>query len=102
MRRAARVDANHSEIAGAFVKLGCSVRSLAAVGGGMPDLIVSKGGFTILVEIKDSAKPPSARKLTPDQIKFHAEWQGAVATVIDLKGVQTVVKFIQSNAEKIK
>jgi hypothetical protein len=96
MRRAAKVDRNHSEIAGAFVAMGCSVRSLAAVGGGMPDLIVGMPGINMLVEVKDGEKPPSARKLTDDQAKFHAEWRGPVATVKDLAGVETVVRFMKS------
>jgi hypothetical protein len=95
VRRAARVDANHSEIAGAFVALGCSVRSLAAVGGGIPDLLVATTGCNMLVEVKDGKKPPSAQKLTPDQIKFHDEWKGPKATVKDLAGVQTVVRMMR-------
>lgn len=102
MRRAARTDRNHSEVAGAFVALGCSVRSLAAVGGGMPDLIVGLPGVTMLVEVKDGAKPPSKQKLTPDQVKFHAEWKGPVATVKDLAGVETVVRMMRSVANQLK
>lgn len=107
IRRAARTDRNHSEIAGAFVSLGMAVRSLAAVGGGIPDLIVSCGpapdpeaemsfaGVNVLVEVKDGEKPPSARKLTPEQIEFRKEWRGPVATVKDLDGVETVVKIMR-------
>jgi hypothetical protein len=102
VRRAAKVDRNHSEIAGAFVALGCSVRSLAAVGGGMPDLIVSVPGFCMMVEVKDGEKPPSARKLTEDQVKFHAEWQGPLSTVRDLDGVEVAVKFMRAMSGKLK
>jgi hypothetical protein len=31
--------------------------------------------------VKDGSKPPSARKLTEDQVKWHAEWRGQVAVV---------------------
>jgi hypothetical protein len=34
-----------------------------------------------LVEVKDGAKPPSARQLTPDQERWHREWRGPVAVV---------------------
>lgn len=37
------------------------------------------------LEIKDSAKPKSARKLTEDQVKWHAEWRGQVAVVENIE-----------------
>lgn len=92
MRRAARTDRNHSEIAAAFVAMGCSVRSLAAVGGGMPDLLVGVYGCNMLVEVKDGEKSPSQRKLTPDQIKFHAEWKGPKMVIERLADVEKAVR----------
>ena len=35
----------------------------------------------MLMEVKDSSKPPSARKLTPAQVIFHAGWKGAIYVV---------------------
>ncbi len=32
-------------------------------------------------EIKDENKPPSQRKLTNDQVKWHSLWQGNVHTI---------------------
>jgi hypothetical protein len=81
MRRAAKVDANQAEIIAALRKIGASVQPLHAVGAGCPDLAVGWRGMTSLLEIKDGSKPPSARKLTPDQVKWHAEWRGHVAVV---------------------
>ena len=75
MRRAARVDANHAEIVGALRSAGCWVLDLSAVGQGCPDLLVhgpTHPWDLVLIEIKDGAKPPSERKLTPAQVKFHA------------------------------
>lgn len=40
MRRAARTDANQTAIVEALRKCGASVQSLAAVGKGVPDLLV--------------------------------------------------------------
>lgn len=76
-RRAARVDANQKEIVLALRKAGYSVTPVHTVGDGFPDLAVGKYGRTWLVEIKDGAKPPSKRKLTPDEEKWHLNWQGA-------------------------
>ena len=81
MRQAARTDANHSEIVKAFNQAGMGVRSLAAVGDGMTDIIVGFRGLNCLIEIKDPNQPPSKRQLTAAQQKFHAEWPGQIAVV---------------------
>lgn len=74
MRRRAKVDDNQAQIVSEFRARGCFVQSLAAVGAGVPDLLVGKGGKWILVEIKDGSKCQSARQLTPKE----AEWILAV------------------------
>ncbi len=86
MRRAARIDDNQREIAAAFRACGCRVLSLAAVGKGCPDLLVQKGTRLMLVEVKDGAKCACRRKLTADQVRFHAEWQSilVVSSVDDV------------------
>lgn len=76
MRRAARVDANHGEIVAALRKIGATVTSTAGVGNGFPDLAVGWRGMTLLLEVKDGSKPPSAKQLTDDERKWHAEWRG--------------------------
>ena len=86
MRRAARVDSNHLEIVEAFRSLGCSVLSLAAMGNGVPDLLVAIKGITWLVEVKMPKKTQ-----TPDQIKFEKHWQGKQIIVRDVANVQEVV-----------
>ncbi len=83
MRRAAKVDANHNEIVQAARAVGCSVWSTAAVGKGFPDLVVAcpRTFQNWLIEVKDGSRPPSERKLTPDEQKFHREWVGRKAVV---------------------
>jgi hypothetical protein len=81
MRRSAKVDSNQSEIVAALRKAGAHVQSLAAIGKGCPDLLVSHRGRWHAMEIKDPAKPPSARKLTEDQVAWHREAQGPVWVV---------------------
>lgn len=75
MRRAARVDDNQKEIVEAFRKLGWSVLIISQLKN-CCDIIVSKNGRTIAVEIKDGKKPPSAQKLTEGELKFKESWQG--------------------------
>jgi len=81
MRRAARVDANQAAIVEALRAAGYSVQSLAAVGEGVPDLLVGACGVNVLLEVKDGSKPPSERKLTPDQERWHTAWRGRVSVV---------------------
>lgn len=81
MKRAAKVDGNQKAIVAALRKAGCSVQSLASVGRGVPDLLVGCAGRNFLLELKDSSKPPSARKLTGDQQTWHDDWRGHVVIV---------------------
>ncbi len=81
MRYAAKVDANQPEIVAALRKVGASVQSLAAVGTGVPDLLVGYRNQNHLLEVKDGGKVPSARLLTADQLGWHANWSGPVSIV---------------------
>jgi Holliday junction resolvase len=83
MRRAAKVDANQQKIVEILRAAGATVQSLAAVGYGCPDLLVGWGGKTLLMEIKDGSKVPSAQRLTDDQIKWHGAWMGGPLAVVD-------------------
>lgn len=85
MRRAARTDANQEAITEALRKIGASVQLLHSQGAGCPDLLVGWRGMNTLLEIKDGSKPPSARKLTEDQVKWHAEWRGQVTVVENIE-----------------
>lgn len=60
---ARRVDANHYAVAQALRDVGAFVMDLHTVPGGL-DLLVAYRGRWVLLEVKDGAKPPSARQLT--------------------------------------
>ena len=81
MRRAAKVDENQAEIVAALRKCGCTVQSLAAVGKGVPDLLVGRAGVNYLLEVKDGNKPKSARDLTPDELRWLHGWRGSAVVV---------------------
>lgn len=95
MRRAARVDANQGTIVSEYRRLGCSVRSTAALGKGFPDLCVGIGGLSALVEVKDGSKPPSARALTPDERDFRDTWTGGVYLVEKVEDVARHVETLR-------
>ena len=79
--RAARTDANHSDVVAALRSIGASVSDTSRAGNGFPDLVVGYRGRNWLIEVKDGEKPPSARKLTPAQVEFKATWRGHWAVV---------------------
>lgn len=83
MRRAAKVDANQEQIVSALRVAGVLVLSMAALGKGVPDLLCAFRGRLVLLEVKDGNKPPSARKLTPDQQQFHKDWAAVPLHVVE-------------------
>ena len=77
MRRAARRDAGEQDIIKALRDKGAFVKQINDEGAF--DLLVGYVGqsgteYTLLLEVKDGSKPPSARRLTEAEEKFHAEW----------------------------
>lgn len=77
-----QTDGNQGEIVRVLREAGCSVVSLHAVGGGVPDLLVGRIGLTFLIEVKivrDDRKKRSP--MTPAQVVWHQQWLGQVAIV---------------------
>lgn len=81
MRRAAKVDANQGDVVAALRKIGASVTPIHMVGQGCPDLLVGFRGRTLVLEVKDGAKPKSARKLTDDEAVWFGNWKGEAYVV---------------------
>jgi Holliday junction resolvase len=82
MRYANRIDANQNQIVDAMRKVGAVVRIISQ-GDGIPDLLVGYKGYTILMEVKDGDKVPSARKLTEAEQKFFDDWRGGMLAVVN-------------------
>jgi len=76
--RARRTDANQEQLVKDLRKSGYTVAVTSEKGKGFPDLVIAK----------DFAQPPSKRKLTPDEVKFHTSWNDFVIvaeTINDIK-----------------
>jgi len=73
--RSAKVDANQKAIIEALRSIGAEVQSLASIGGGCPDLLVAYRGRWTIAEIKNGAKPPSARQLTALEVEWHERFR---------------------------
>ena len=57
------------------------MQSLASIGSGCPDILVGYQGRTLLMEVKDGTKPPSAQKLTRHEKNWMAGWKGQCTVV---------------------
>jgi hypothetical protein len=93
MRYANRIDANQNKIVEALRGAGAYVRIISQ-GDGIPDLLVGYRGFTILMEVKDGDKVPSARKLTDAEQKFFNEWEGGLLVVVN--SVQEALEVLEN------
>ena len=83
MRYRPRLDATHKAVVAALREIGCSVTSLAAVGGGCPDLLCGIAGRTVLLEVK-SAKTVRRKKreTTTPQDTWVGSWRGGLVAVV--------------------
>jgi Holliday junction resolvase len=79
MAYAKRTDANQAEIVKTLRQAGADVYDLSKVGKGIPDLLVTFYGETILMEVKRDAKA----KFTAEQLKFIANWKGGPLSRVD-------------------
>ena len=79
MAYAKRTDANQAEIVKILRQAGADVYDLSKVGKGIPDLLVTFNGETILMEVKRDAKA----KFTIEQLKFIANWKGGPLSRVD-------------------
>jgi hypothetical protein len=78
MRRAARTDANQKKIVRDLRGMGASVAITSALGDGFGDIVIGFRGQNFIIEIKDENQPPSKRKLTALEKKFHDAWNGQI------------------------
>jgi hypothetical protein len=89
--RAKRVDDNQAKIVKQLRRLGISVQHLHTIGQGCPDLLLGVRNQNFLIELKDEKKPPSAKKLTPDEEEFFNEWRGQVTKCETLEEILKVI-----------
>jgi Holliday junction resolvase len=93
MRRKARTDSNHADVVKALRAVGWWVLDLSRVGEGCPDVLAGRHGRLELIEIKDGAKPPSARKLTTDEAALHQACLKAGVTVRIVTSIEEAVRL---------
>ena len=86
--RIKRADANQSELVKQIRKIpGVSVAITHRLGDGFVDAVIGYRKVNYLCEIKDGTKPPSQRRLTPDEVEFHSKWNGQVCVIESIEDV---------------
>lgn len=88
-RRAARTDANQPEIVEALRKSGWYVLIVSQLKN-CCDVIASKKGRTVAIEIKDGSRQKSERQLTEGEEKFRRSWQGEYALIEKVEDIKNL------------
>lgn len=94
MRVRARVDRNQPEIVAALRKAGAVVHCTHQLGGGFPDLFCNFRGRIFGFEVKDPLQPPSARKLTPGEQVWIANWNQSGQTVFVIETAEAAIAIM--------
>jgi hypothetical protein len=96
--RARRTDTNQGSLVKAMRDMGMSVFITSGLGNGFPDLCCGFRGINYLFEVKDPDKPPSKRRLTPDEQQFFAGWNGSVYKI---ETIDEVIEIIEKDSVKV-
>ena len=92
-----RKDANHDELAAAYIEQGCSCIDTSAHGGGFPDAVVGCAGVTDLVEFKSEGGT-----LEPAQETFDARWRGSPVWLVRTREeVEYHVRSMRARARQL-
>lgn len=92
--RIKKVDNNQKSLVAQIRKIpGISVAHTHTVGNGFVDVVCGFRGKNYLFEIKDPSKPPSKKKLTEDEQKFHDSWNGSVNIVETIDDVLEILEL---------
>lgn len=117
MARARRVDGNQVILTRAIREKGYSVSITSSLGSGFPDLVVGAEGISIvgnvdeiisklkdvqglriirgvnlILELKDDTQPPSKRKLTSAEEKWHKAWKGQKIIIENEQQIDDLLK----------
>lgn len=90
VRHRARRDIIHAEIVTALRAVGASVQDLAAVGGGVPDILVGYRGINYLMEIK-TPKHTTKAGTAERQLEWHQSWRGSAHYVRSIDEAYKVI-----------
>lgn len=95
--RAKKIDSNQPTIVKQLRALHISVRVTSMVGDGFTDLVLGFRSQNFLIELKDPSRPPSKRKLTPDEQEFFDSWRGQVNKCETLEEILVVIGLVKAD-----
>ena len=98
MRRAARTDANLTEIVKALRQAGCSVH----ITNGMWDITIGYGGLCMLGEVKDPRKPPSKRRRTAAQEQWLQTWTGGCRLILSVQDALEAANTLRAWSARLR
>ncbi len=88
MQYASRKDLAHAPIKAQLAAAGFAVCDLSRVGGGCPDLLISRNGVNALVELKTPRGAKTAlERLGAAQHCFHSQWKGPIITAFSASDI---------------
>jgi len=88
---ARRTDSNHCQVIETLEACGWYCLDTSRAGFGAPDVIAARGGHVWFVEIKDGAKSPSKRSLTPRELDVRKALIAAGCQWVSLQSVEDAV-----------
>ena len=93
MRRAARTDKNQTEIVAALRKRGAVVLITSQLKNAF-DLLVGYEGKLYIVEVKNGALPPSARRLTSGELECKERFESVGVTYHVITSVEEAISML--------
>ena len=91
MRARGKIDSNQTAVVQALRAAGMTVWVTSAMGNGSPDLVVGWKGLSVLIELKDGDKVPSAQALTVAEQEFCDSWAGQWCVATSAEGAVLAV-----------
>ena len=102
MKKYGRTDGNQTPLIKDLRRIpGLKVLILSSVGDGCPDFCTGWMGLNHLFEVKNPDMPPSKRKLTKDERRFHNTWTGQVDVVLTLRDILDVLGIQGAEGDEI-
>lgn len=86
------MDLTHAEVINGLLQVGMTAKSIASVGGGVPDVIAGWRGVTVLLEVKSGNN-----KLNAQEEEFAAKWAGSYAVVYN---AEEAIKAVEKHAKE--
>ncbi len=97
MRTVSKKDSNHAEIVKTLRAIGAHVQDVSQLKNCF-DILVGYRGRLFIMEVKDGKKPPSARQLTPGEMKCKQDFERVGVTYHIVLSVEQAIEIVTEKA----